>query len=641
MQNSKNPPSVSGSGAPVNGYVNGNNGNGTVGAQRAAPLPVDSPTPAAKPHFVIPERPHSLRMQLRFMRTIVFAWWLFGRVLFWYIFVQRVFGNEFVMRGHNQRMRRYAHEYRNFAVTMGALHIKLGQFISTRIDVLPEEIIQELASLQDEVPSAPFEKIRPVIERDLGAINNHFQWFNETPVAAASLGQVYRARLKNGERVVVKVQRPGIRDICYTDLAALRVVGGYAMRIRYIARRANVPSLVEEFGRVLVQELSYEQEARNAERFAAIFKDDMGIYIPTMYHQFSSDEVITMEDVTSIKINDFAAIEKAGINRKIVAQRLMDSYLKMVFEQHFFHADAHPGNLFVYPLPVDDEKMDFGKNGRPFYLIFIDFGMTGTLTPQIANGMVTTLTAVLSRDARKLVMGYKELGLLLPDADMERIIEASEATFNQVWGMNMSQLKNIEYKDVAELGSEFNDLIYAMPFYLPQDFIYLGRAMGILSGLATSLDPTFNPWHELQPYAQKLLAQGLGVSANGNGASSNFPDINIFGVPLMQTLFNGNGAAALTEVGNSLLRSTFPARANQLLERLERGDLHVQTSPDAAYRKLLNRLEAQSRRTTQAVMFGSMLVTSTLFYLHGDGVIAAVGYAFSAVALWSLWNQGD
>jgi predicted unusual protein kinase regulating ubiquinone biosynthesis (AarF/ABC1/UbiB family) len=578
-------------------------------------------------------------MQIRFLRALVFAWWLFGRVLFWYIFMQRVMGSEFVMRGHNRRMRKYAREYRNFALGMGALHIKLGQFISTRIDILPEEIIEELASLQDEVPSVSFKKIRPILEHDLGALDKRFVWFNEEAVAAASLGQVYRAKLKNGERVVVKVQRPGIREVCYTDLAALKVIGGYAMHIRYIARRANVPSLVDEFGRVLLQELSYEHEAQNAARFAEMFKDDMGVYIPQVYPDYSTDKVITLEDVTSIKINDFAAIEAAGINRKLVAQRLMDSYLKMVFEEKFFHADAHPGNLFIYPLPVDDPKADFGKNGRPFYLVFVDFGMTGTLTPQIANGMVTTLAAVLARDARKLVMGYQELGLLLPDADIERIVEASDATFKQVWGMNMSQLKNIDYKDVAELGSEFNDLIYAMPLYLPQDFIYLGRAMGILSGLATSLDPHFNPWHELQPYAQKLLAQGLGSSPNGT--VSTLSDVNVFGFPLLQTLFSGNGAAALTEISSSLLKNTLPARATTMLERMERGELRVQTTPDASYRKLLTRLEAQSRRTTQAIMFGSLLITATLFYTHGDGVLAALGYGLSGIVLWSLWAQGD
>jgi predicted unusual protein kinase regulating ubiquinone biosynthesis (AarF/ABC1/UbiB family) len=630
MQNLKNPHSVSDSAAPINGYVNGN----SVGATRRVAPTIDSSK--ATP-VVIPPRPRSLRMQIRFMRTITFAWWLFGRVLFWYIFMQRVFGSGFVMKNHSRRMQKYAREYRNFAVSMGALHIKLGQFISTRIDILPEEIIQELASLQDEVPSSPFDKIRPILERDLKGLNEHFQWLEEKPVAAASLGQVYRAKLKNGERVVVKVQRPGIREICYTDLAALRVVGGYAMRLRFIARRANVPSLVEEFGRVLVQELSYEQEARNAARFTEIFKDDMGVYIPKVYTELSSDEVITLEDVTSIKINDFAAIEAAGINRKVVATRLMDTYLKMVFEERFFHADAHPGNLFIYPLPVDDEKQDFSKNGRQFYLIFVDFGMTGTLTPTIANGMMTTLTAIVARDARKLVNGYKELGILLPDADVERIVEASEATFNQVWGMNMTQLKNIDYKDVAELGSEFNDLIYAMPFYLPQDFIYLGRAMGILSGLATSLDPHFNPWSELQPYAQKLLTGSL----NGNGKPSTLPDVNIFGFPLLQTLFSGNGSGALMELGNALLGKTLPGRANNLLERIERGELHVRTSPDATYQKLLNRLEAQSRRTTQAVMFGSLLITSTMFYMHGDGLIAAAGYVFTAVSLWSLWSQGD
>ncbi|NWF70041.1 MAG: hypothetical protein HXY40_13225 [Chloroflexi bacterium] len=658
MQNLKSPPSVSDSAASTNGHSNGytngrangranghSNGyaNGSSGGKLNGALGAAPYKPVPKTPLVIPPHHRSLRLHLRFLHALLFSAWLFARVLFWYVWMQRVFGSEAVMRGHNRRLRVYASEYRRFAVALGAMHIKLGQFVSTRIDILPEEVIAELASLQDEVPSAPFSKIRPLLQEQLGALALRFKWLNEEPVAAASLGQVYRGQLHNGDRVVVKVLRPGIREVCYTDLAALRIIGSWAMRVKFIARRANVPALVEEFGRVLLQELSYEQEARHAERFSSMFADDHGVYIPRVYREHSTDSVITIEDVTSIKVNDFGALEAAGISRKQVAQRLMDSYLKMVFEHHFFHADAHPGNLFVYPLPKADEEAFDDRIERPFYLIFVDFGMTGTLTPQIAQGMVSTLTAVLARDARRLVLGYQELGLLLPDADLRRLEEATEATFNQVWGMNMSQLKNIDYKDVAELGNEFNDLIYNMPFYLPQDFIYLGRAMGILSGLCTSLDPTFNPWQELQPYAHKLLANGFGAnghSANGkNGSAASALNSTL----ILQNLFNGNAAAVLNELGTLFVNNavTAPIRANNLLERMERGDLRVISTPDSSSRKHFMRIEAQSRRTTQAVMFGSLMITGTLLYTHGDGALALIAYVFSGLTLWSMWMQGE
>jgi predicted unusual protein kinase regulating ubiquinone biosynthesis (AarF/ABC1/UbiB family) len=388
------------------------------------------------------ERPRSLKMQIRFWRALAFAWWTFGRLLFWYFVMPKIIGQARVERGNMGRWVKYARQFRRFAISMGGLMIKLGQFISTRVDILPEDIIRELASLQDEVPSVPYDEIRAVIEQELGAIPGRFQSIDETPVAAASVGQVHRARLLNGDKVAVKVQRPGIREICYTDMAALAVVAKYAMKFRFIRRRADTVALVSEFNRVVLEELSYRHEAENAAKFAKLFLADMGVYIPEVYNEHSTDHVITLEDVTAIKVNDYAALEAAGISRKAVAARLMDTYLKQIFEERFFHADPHPGNLFVYPLPVENGAK-FGKDGRPFYLIFIDFGMTGTLTPKIASGLVNTLGAIVARDAKKMIESYQNLGILLPDADLNRLEEATKATFDQVWGLSMSQIQNI------------------------------------------------------------------------------------------------------------------------------------------------------------------------------------------------------
>jgi predicted unusual protein kinase regulating ubiquinone biosynthesis (AarF/ABC1/UbiB family) len=468
-----------------------------------------------------------------------------------------------------------------------------------------------------------------VIEREIGAA--HYAWIDDRPVAAASLGQVYRAKLLNGERVVVKVQRPGIREIVYTDLAALRIVARLAGRFRFIRRRADTVALTDEFGRVLREELSYQHEAKNAARFAKIFKDDMGVYIPTVYPEYSTDSVLTMEDVTTIKINDYAALEAAGISRKAVAKRLMDTYMQQVFEERFFHADPHPGNLFVYPLAVED-------GNRPFYLIFVDFGMTGSLTPGLAAGLINTLTAIVTRDAEKLVQSYSELGFLLPDADTERIEEATKATFDQVWGLSMTEIKNVSYSDARALGKEFNDLLYSMPFQVPQDFIYLGRAMGILSGMATSLDPDFNPWEELQPYAQKMIRQSL------SGNLGQQLDSNLFGAPVMQSLSNGNSTQALMEAGKLLLNRTvrLPQRLDSVLTQVERGELTVKVTPTAAYRKQLQRLEAQGLRTMRAVIFGSLLIVATLFYTNGDVAFAAVGYGMAGLALlWTVFGNGE
>lgn len=574
-------------------------------------------------------------MQYRFVKSLVFAGWLMARLLFWYYFVERILGRgEYIERTNMQRWVGYTRQFHNFAVSMGGVMIKLGQFISTRIDILPPEIIAELEGLQDEVPSVPYKAIRAEIERELGAIPDRYKWVNEEPVAAASLGQVHRAELLNGDRVVVKVQRPGIDKIVYTDLAALRIVAAVAMRFRFINRRADTRGLAEEFGRVLLEELSYEHEARNAQRFSRMFKNDMGVYVPHVYTEHSTDRVLTLEDVTTIKLSDYEAMEAAGINRKVVANRLMDTYLTQIFRERFFHADPHPGNLFVYPLPVEDKNANFGAEGRPFYLIFIDFGMTGTLTEKITAGLVNTLGATLSRDPRKLVRGYAELGFILPGSDLERIEEAAVAAFNQVWGLSMAEMRNIDLDEMADLGREFTDLLYDMPFYMPQDFIYLARAVGILSGMCTSLDPQFNPWHELQSHSQDVLKMALPKTENGGGLPG-----------VLTSILSGNGAGALLEIGQSVLsRAILPSNgsSNALLERAERGELRFQVDPSSKFTRQLVRVENQERRTTRAVIFGSLLVASTLLYTNGDTALAIAGYLASATSFISiLFSNGE
>ena len=494
--------------------------------------------------------------------------------------------------------------------------IKLGQFFSARVDVLPPEITRELSGLQDEVPPVPFEDLRPLIERELGPPTQVFSEFDHQPQAAASLGQVYRACLHNGDRVVVKIQRPGIEDLVATDLAALDVVGKWLMKYRPNRRRANISDLLDEFARTLWDELDYVKEAANAERFAEIFADDPEVHIPSVCTEFCTERILILDDVTSIKITDHEAIDNAGIDRREVAMRLFRLYMDQIFEHRFFHADPHPGNLFVHPLPQPslDPPVSSGDETRtrPFELVFVDFGMVGSITDNVLAGMREALLAVGTRDMRRLVHAYQTLGVLLPQADLDRIAQAEQQIFDRLWGMNMREMVDFSYQEATEIAREFRDLVYEMPFQVPQDLIYVGRALGILSGMCTQLDPEFNPWTALAPYAKKMVEEELRLAPSAVLES-------------------------LRRFGRLLL--ALPRFAEGLIEKIESGQLEIKTSPAPEALRQQRHLTRALDRVSLAIVFATLAGVSTLLWLNGKPVVGAVGYALAGLSfIWLMWS---
>lgn len=573
------------------------------------------------------QRPRSIRMQYRFLKSLIYALGLFVRVIFWDVYVIKWFPS-LARRSQMRRWQGYARGFSKYAISMGGVMIKLGQFASTRADILPEEIVRELENLQDEVPSVPYKHIKKVIESEIGTTDHLFTWINEEPVAAASLGQVHRAQLKDGDRVVVKVQRPNIRGTVYTDLAALFIVAKISMNFSFINRRADMVGLSEEFGRVLLEEISYETEVSNAKRFGRMFRDNMGVYIPSVYEKLSTDQVIILEDVTTIKINDYTALEAKGIDRKDVAKRLLDTYMQQIFEERFFHADPHPGNLFVYPLPVEDESQYIDRGGRPFYLIFIDFGMTGSLTVELTQGIIKTLEAVITQDADKLVQAYQDLGFLLPSADTKRIRQAVQVAFDEVWGMSMADMRDMDFERAAHIGEEFNDLLYDLPFRVPQDFIYLGRTVGILSGMSTALDPNFNPWSVMQDNMTHLITRNDDNVMREIGSSLTNP---------MLAMMTSGPQAFFQNLRTMILPGTARlAETENLLRKIVDGDVEIITQPGIKHQRSLNKIENQNRRTTRAIVFIGFLITSTLFYTSGEMTLAGLGYVASFITFVSM-----
>jgi predicted unusual protein kinase regulating ubiquinone biosynthesis (AarF/ABC1/UbiB family) len=433
--------------------------------------------------------PSSAQLGARSRRILWFGARVVLGFIWWDIVLRRLLGNERVNRGALRRYVRLAREFRDLAVAMGGVLIKVGQFVSARVDVLPKAITDELADLQDEVPPEKFEDIRAAVETELGRpLDQAFASFDRDVEAAASLGQVHRARLRTGDEVVVKVQRPGISLIVATDLAAVRIVVGWIRRYGPIRRRADLMALLDEFSRILYQELDYVQEADNAEAFAANFSGDSGVYVPRVHRELSTRRVLVLEDVRAIKIGDLAALELAGINRAEVAARLFNAYLKQWFEDGFFHADPHPGNLFVRPTGADNERP------RPFVLTFVDFGMTGRIAPSVRTQLREFLIGLATRDSRRIVRAEAALGFFLPGTDLAQIERVTEQVFARFYGMTTEEMVKLDKRELAAFMSQFRDLLFDLPFQVPQDYIYLVRAAGILSGMFSSLDPHINYW---------------------------------------------------------------------------------------------------------------------------------------------------
>ncbi len=541
----------------------------------------------------------------RYLRIVLF----FGRIvlnfIFWEIILRRLGFRGLAQRTARERYTQAARRFRALAINMGGVLIKVGQFLSARVDVLPEYITDELSGLQDEVPAEDFSAIRQVVEHELeGALNERFAWFDPTPLAAASLGQAHRATLPTGEAVVVKAQRPGIESIIEIDLAALRTVVSWLKRYPPINRRADLEALLREFSATLREELDYVAEAGNAVRFAEMFKDDAGVRIPNVYPSHSRRRVLTLESVYFIKITDYDAITAAGVDRAEVAERLFTTYLHQIFNVGFFHADPHPGNLFV----------EAAADGHGWRLTFVDFGMVGHITPQIRAALREAAIAVGTRDPARLIKSFTTVGALRSGVDTSRIIEAQTAVFDKFWGKSMKELRNTRPEEVREFAHQFRDLMFELPFQVPENLIYLGRTVAILSGMCTGLNPDFNLFISLTPFAQTLLAE----ETSGEGLEFWLDQ--------------------LTEWGQQLL--ALPKRLDTVLTRFEKGEFTVLSRPSPEQRQQAHQLNAALNRLTGGFMFAALVIAGAMLYINGQTTVALAGWGLAGLTLIWLTVQG-
>ena len=370
-------------------------------------------------------------------------------------------------------------------IELGPTFIKIGQSLGTRADLLPLPFVKALGELQDNVPPFSNEIAFARIEKELGKkISEVYAEFDVEPIAAASLGQVYRAKLFTGEEVAVKVQRPNLDQIIKGDIEILRKVARFAERFPSLNENADWAGMLKEFDETVHEEMDYAAEGKNAERFTESFKEWTNVHVPKIFWNATSSKVLTMEFIHGTKVTALEELKGRNVSPEKVNRLLIRTYLKQLLEDGFFHADPHPGNLLVMP------------DGR---LAFFDFGMVGRITPQLQSKMIDAFFHVVAKDAPAIAQDLIDLHFLKPGADETKIREVVIKMFDL--HLNL-KLKDVNFK---ELTYDLADVMYDYPFRLPSNFTYIMRALMTLEGIGIITDPEFNFFETAKPYAKEFM----------------------------------------------------------------------------------------------------------------------------------------
>jgi predicted unusual protein kinase regulating ubiquinone biosynthesis (AarF/ABC1/UbiB family) len=380
--------------------------------------------------------------------------------------------------------RQRAIELRDLLTQLGPAFIKIGQAISTRPDLVPPIYLEELSKLQDQIPAFPNEVAFQFIEEELGARPEElFVEMSESPVAAASLGQVYKARLKTGEQVAVKVQRPGLAEKITLDVFILRGVAEWAMK-KFPAIRSDLVGILDEFATRIFEEMDYTQEGQNAERFEQLYSYMPEIYVPEIYWDYTARRVLTMEWIEGTKLTQLDAIVAQGIDATALIEVGVQCSLRQLLEHGFFHADPHPGNLLAMP------------DGR---LAYLDFGMMSQMEPYQRYGLIGAIVHLVNRDFDSLATDYVKLEFLAPDVDLTPIIPAFAEVFSEAMTSSVSEI------NIKTITDKLSQLMYDYPFKVPAYFALIIRSLVTLEGIAINIDPDFKVLSKAYPYIAKRL----------------------------------------------------------------------------------------------------------------------------------------
>jgi ubiquinone biosynthesis protein len=481
---------------------------------------------------------------------------------------------------------------------LGPTFIKLGQILSCRPDLLPPSFLKEMSRLQDDVPPFPYQDAKLLIESQLGRpLEELFLSIESEPVAAASLASVYRAVINTGEEVAIKVQRPGVDKVLEADIRILKELAQLAEHHMLEARSYEPTRIVDEFARTVRREIDFVREGRNIERFRKYFAHDKTVHIPRVFWEYTASKVLTTEYISGIKISDLEGLDAAGLDRKAIALNGANLTLKEVFEFHFFHADPHPGNLFVLTNAV---------------IAPVDFGMTGTIDEEVAANMSALFTAVLNRDVNTLIDILLSMGVASEPIDRKGLKAEIVDLLDQYHGVPLKEV------NVGKAIEEHMRIIRRYRLRPPADLVIMARALLVSEGVARMLYPEFNIVEYARPFARKVITQGLD------------PTKELYEL-------------ARTSRDALRLAKRLPSDGQHLLNKMMKDEFRIGLDHKGLDR-FITELDRSSNRLSFAVVIAALIVGSSVVFRAGTGptlfgypMLGLAGFLMASVlGLWLL-----
>lgn len=485
---------------------------------------------------------------------------------------------------------------------LGPTFIKLAQVLSSRPDLITTQFADEFKKLQDEVPPFPVLEAKKTIEEDIKLpLDRIFKYFDDLPIAAASIAQVHRAELLDGSDVVVKVQRPDIREQIESDINILTTIARLLDKYVPESRFFNPTGIVEEFSKTVRKEMDFVEEARNCCRFRKNFEHNLDVYIPKIYAEFVTERVLVMEMIEGVRIDNIAAIDEMGLDRKRLAKIGVDAYFKQILEDGFFHADPHPGNILVMPTGM---------------IAFLDFGIVGRVSDELKETMADTFLALIHRDFDRLIDNYVELGIVPEHIDIDAFRKDFKADLSDLleplYGLTLQEINFAQYLDtITHLAIKHN-------LKIPSDLLLINKAMLILENIGLQLDPNFDFIAAAEPYASRIIKKRISPSRLYDRARKNVMEIGDFAF-------------------------LFPKQMKQIIKKALKDDIQIKMY-HVNLPEFIKDMDRSSNRIAFAMIVSAMLISSAI--MHATNVpptifgislfgISAFGFAF-LLGIWLI-----